>query len=137
MKRTSVIARLWSAIALCGALLFANPSPGAEDFDTLLARLGSESFADKESAVAALGGLGDARAVAALEALAAGKLVTIDGGKRVAIGQLEGEGFTLVDPVTGGAIGSVSKDAAERIKVNNRLRGAIESALAEIGRAHV
>jgi len=121
---------LLAALLFLVALLLLLPRPAAADpFADLVARLGSESFADKEAAVAGLGALGDARAIVVLQALSEGKLAVTAEGKRVVIAEQEGEHYRLTDAASGAALGMAKSDAVDRVLVNNRLRGSIESAL--------
>src|SRR6516164_1980999 len=110
--------------ALVLLLLAAAVRAFADDFATLVSALGADSFAEKEQAVVALGKLGEGRAVPVLTALRDGLLLRAPDG-RVLIG-----GTTkLTDAATGVEVADVAADGLDRIRVNNRLRGAIEGAL--------
>ncbi|MGO8867217.1 MAG: hypothetical protein ACLQME_12010 [Alphaproteobacteria bacterium] len=124
-------AHLWPlAAALLVAVLLLLPRTAAADpFADLVAKLGSESFADKEAAVAGLGALGDARAIVVLQALSEGKLAAKGEGRRVVIAEPEGDHYRLTDAASGEALGTAKSDDVDRVLVNNRLRGSIESAL--------
>jgi len=102
-------------------------SARADEFSTLLPDLASSSFADKERAVIALGRLGDERAVGVMTALKDGRLIKAPDGRI-----LVSDTTRLTDPVTGADVSGVAADTADRIRVNNRLRGAIEGALGEL-----
>ncbi|HKO09734.1 MAG TPA: urea ABC transporter permease subunit UrtB, partial [Alphaproteobacteria bacterium] len=116
--------------ALLIALLLALPRPAAADqFADLVAKLGSEAFADKEAAVGGLGALGDPRTVVILQALSDGKLSVSGPERRVVIAEPEGDHYRLSDAASGEALGTAKSDAIDRVLVNNRLRGSIESAL--------
>jgi urea transport system permease protein len=99
----------------------------ADEFATLLPALAGGSFAEKEQAVIALGKLGDERAVMVLTALKDGRLIKAPDGR-----VLVSDATKLVDPITGAGVSGLAADTAERIRVNNRLRGAIEGALGEL-----
>ncbi len=114
------------ATAVVFILLSAVLPARADEFATLLPALAGGSFAEKEQAVAALGKLGDERAVAVLTALKDGRLIKAPDG-----GVLVSDATKLTDPITGAGVSGVA-DTAERIRVNNRLRGAIEGALGEL-----
>jgi urea transport system permease protein len=104
-------------------ILLTAPLPvRADDFATLAKGLGAESFAEKEQAVTALGKLGDKRAIPVLVALQDGHLVKAADGRVLISGTAK-----LIDPVTGREISD--ETPADRIRVNNRLRGVIEGAL--------
>lgn len=112
------------AVAIILILLSAVLPARADEFATLLTALAGDSFAEKEQAVVALGKLGDQRAIAVLTALKDGRLIKAP-DRRV----LVSDAAKLTDPVTGAGVSDVAADAAERIRVNNRLRGAVEAAL--------
>jgi urea transport system permease protein len=121
------IARAAQATAIVLILLSAVLPARADEFATLLPALAGGSFAEKEQAVAALGKLGDERAVAVLTALKDGHLIKAPDGR-----VLVSDATKLTDPITGAGVSGVAADTAERIRVNNRLRGAIEGALGEL-----
>jgi urea transport system permease protein len=132
----SSLRRLWLSIVVAAALLagVAAPRPVlADDLADLVAALGSESFGDKEKAIDGLARLGDGRAVPALKALGDGKLYTMS-DKRTVIAEPSGSGaLALLDPVMGTKIGEAASESdVERIRVNNRLRGTIASALSKL-----
>jgi urea transport system permease protein len=114
-------------LALILLLFFVAPAK-ADDFAALVGGLASESFADKERAVIALGALGNPHAVAILRALSDGRLLKSADG-RVVISATDGGTTSVRDAVTGGDITGVDSGSFDRIIVNNRLRGAIEGAL--------
>jgi urea transport system permease protein len=121
------MARAARAIAIVLILLSAASPARADGFATLLRALAGDSFAEKEQAVVALGKLGDERAVAVLTALRDGRLIKAPDGS-----VLVSDATKLTDPITGAGVSDVAADAPERIRVNNRLRGAIEGALGEL-----
>ena len=133
MTRATPSRRVWMLLFLLAQILVQAPQLASADaFTDLVAKLGSESFADKEAAIAALGALGDPRAIAPLRALASGLLMVTIEGRRVVITEPDGDKVRLIEPASGKGIGSVSADAVERIRVTNRLRGAIEGALSAL-----
>jgi urea transport system permease protein len=113
--------------ALILLLFFVAPA-NADDFASLVGGLASESFAEKERAVIALGALGDPHAVTILQALNDERLSKSADG-RVVISVTDGGTTKVRDAVTGGDIAGVDSGSFDRIIVNNRLRGAIEGAL--------
>ena len=124
-RRVKVCVVRTAALAL---ILLATVLPvRADEFATLLPALAGDSFAEKEQGVIALGKLGDQRAVAVLMALKDGRLIKAPDGRL-----LVSDATKLTDPITGAGVSGVAADAAERIRVNNRLRGVIEGALGEL-----
>jgi urea transport system permease protein len=106
-------------------LLAASALAWADDFATLVGGLAGDSFAEKEKAVAALGALGDPRAISILQALADGRL--FKGGDRAVVAATEGGTTKFRDAATGAGITDPGQPS--RVIVNNRLRVAIEGAL--------
>jgi urea transport system permease protein len=103
----------------------------AEDFAGLVGGLAGDGFADKEKAVTGLGAFGDPRAVSILQALTDGRLLR-GADRRVVISETVGGTTKVRDAVAGEEIAGAKPDSFDRIIVNNRLRGAIEGALAAL-----
>jgi urea transport system permease protein len=103
----------------------------AEDFAGLVGGLAGDGFADKEKAVTGLGAFGDPRAVSILHALTDGRLLR-GTDRRVVISETVGGTTKVRDAVVGEEIAGAKPDSFDRIIVNNRLRGAIEGALAAL-----
>jgi len=114
------------------ALLLLSAAPvKADDFASLVGGLAGDSFADKAKAVTALGAQGNPRAVSLLQALTDGRLLRGADG-RVVVSDTTGGTTRLRDAITGESIANADPDSFDRIIVNNRLRGAIEGALAAL-----
>jgi urea transport system permease protein len=121
--------RSFRFIIVAFATLIATIAPAAAaDFAELVAKLGADDFASKIEAVEALGALGEPGAVPVLKALAEGALYTTAEHKLV-IAEPAGGGFRLFDPVDHSPLGEAASDAIDKVRVNNRLRGAIDGAL--------
>jgi len=123
VKRVRVL--LLSSLTLLAIAV--APLARADEFASLLSDLANGGFADKEKAVIALGRLGDERAVAVLTALKDGRLIKTPDGRI-----LVSDAVRLTDPISSTAVSGITADEAERIRVNNRLRGAIEGAIGEL-----
>jgi urea transport system permease protein len=114
------------ALILC---LAAPPAVAQGDPAALLEGLAG-GFDETEAAIVEIGKSGDARLVPALEALAAGSLYRRKADGVVAIGaKAEGRRFTLSDPLTGARIGETTTRDLEKVRVNNRVRRGIRSAI--------
>jgi len=116
-------------ILLAAAALLAQP---ADALDAgLVEKLGLGDSDEKVAAINALAATGDPKAAELLAALAEGDVqISIDGktsGKRV----LVVKGDQATDAATGEAVAPLPKDR-EDVVANNRLRGAIASALAAL-----
>jgi urea transport system permease protein len=115
------------AAAIVFILLAAVLPARASELSTLLSGLSGAGFAEKEQAVVALGKLGDGRAVVALVALKDGRLVKAPDGRL-----LVSEGSRFTDPISGADVTGVAPEMTERVRINNRLRSAIEGVLGEL-----
>jgi urea transport system permease protein len=116
--------------AICALCLAATAL--AADLATLVNNLSAGGYSDREAAINALAASGEARATPVLQALGAGELYVRTSDKVVVIGKGSGKQLDLIDAVTGKDAGTAGEDALDRIKVNNRLRGAIDAVLGSL-----
>jgi len=114
--------------ALLLALLLGSGAAGAATLEELVGALGSDDFGAKLAAVQQLGRLGDPRATVPLKALGEGALYT-DDAHRLVIAAPAGDGFAIFDPLTRAPRGKAARDGLDKVRVNNRLRAAVEAAL--------
>ena len=117
-------------ILLC--LLIAALPARADDLAALLEKLPAGSYSDRIAVVGEIAALGDARAVPVLEALAKGNLRTRKSDKRLVLAIKDGKQYALSDPLSGEDLGAVKRRGARKVKVNNRVRGAVAEALAQL-----
>jgi urea transport system permease protein len=120
-----MMARLSWLLAMALLLLAVASPVRARDYAALVKDLGADGFAAKSAAIVALGKLGDARAVPVLQALGNDQLRTAADGRVVILRA----GGKLTDAVSGEEVAGAAAENANRIIVNNRLRGQIEGAL--------
>src|SRR5580700_9220564 len=93
----------------------------AEDFGNLVSALASDTFAEKEQAIVALGNLGDARAVTILQALSDDRLRSGPNAEVLIVGS--NDSATLTDALTGQPVTGIAPESLNRVVVNNQLRG--------------
>lgn len=113
--------------ALCAAA--AMPAAAQQDLRPLVNALAEGGFAETEQQIGALAATGDPAVVPVLQALAAGDLYFRKADKAVFIARRAGGGYALTDPLTGESAGDAPRSSVEKIKVNNRLRTAVRTAL--------
>lgn len=118
-----------AAILLVAGIGVPSAPVWAAGFEDALAALGEKSFRKKVGAVEELGVIGDSRAEAVLNALLDGNLNIHKSTKKVVIAEKKGSVFLLTDPIEEAALGEAAKTELTRIRVNNRMRGAIRGAL--------
>src|SRR6476646_11061655 len=111
------IRRLLGCSLLLIVVLAALPAH-ADVLAEAVAELGGSSFAAKEKAIAALGKLGDPRAVPVLKGLAEDRLRRTPDGRVVLI-ETTGGTAMLTDAATGEPLKDLAPDGLDRIIVNN------------------
>jgi len=94
----------------------ALPARAADRFDELIAKLGTDGFAEKIAAAQALGELGDGRAIAPLRALAEGRLYVRPSDKQIVV----------IEP------GAAPAAGLDKVRINNRLRNVIGASLSNL-----
>jgi urea transport system permease protein len=122
-----MVSRLARLLALALLLVLTALPARADDYSTQITALGSDSFADKDKAITALGNLGDARAVPVLQAMSDDRLRTGANGQVLIVSPTDST--KLIDALTGQPAEGVAFGDTSRVIVNNRLRGSIEGAL--------
>mgnify|MGYP003668309361 FL=1 len=108
----------------------------AASFEELVASLPEGSYSDRAEVISEIARTGDPRAAEVLQALLDGRLHARNGDGRVVIFGESTAGATAVDALTGESLGEVPARAAEKIKVNNRLRGMLRIAIGSLSLMH-
>ncbi|PSH70792.1 urea ABC transporter permease subunit UrtB [Phyllobacterium brassicacearum] len=126
--------RLLSALVLMLGIFHHTVEAHAQTVDEatlrpLVQALAGDNFDDTTKAISDLVRTGDTRVSALLNALGAGDLYVSKADKSVFLGKREGTDYVATDPVTGAKLAPVPRSAAEKIKVNNRLRREIAAAI--------
>ncbi|MFG1299051.1 urea ABC transporter permease subunit UrtB [Xanthobacter sp. V3C-3] len=117
-------ALLLPLLALLLALLPPVPrAQAADDFSTIVAKFGTDSYSDTADALAALSTSSNPQAALVVDALAAGRLVFDPATKAVFIRTPAG----AVDPATGAIVASAPTTLTP-VRANNRVRRAIDAA---------
>jgi urea transport system permease protein len=96
----------------------------SQTLDEALSKFSADSFSQTEDAITAVAATGSPRAQAIIEALAAGRLFFDADSKKIFIR----DGARVVDAATGDAVASAPADL-KPVRINNRLRRAIDAAL--------
>ena len=119
--------RLLAALLL--ALALAAPA-AAQSLDEAVAKFASTKFDDIEAGIESIATSGSPRATVIFDALTAGNLLFQQGQGRVYIKAADG---SLVDAATGDAApADVNAAALKPVRVNNRIRRAIEAAMGNL-----
>ena len=122
------IALLLTVFLSASAVLHAAEAQTA-DLRSLVDALGQGSFSDTEKQITAIAATGDPAVAPILEALGEGTLFVRKSDKAVFIATKSGSTYALADPLTGEAAGEAPSGAIDKIKVNNKLRRTLRTAL--------
>ena len=116
-------------VALFLAAMGAGQAFAAEGFGDIVQKLASGGFSKKAKLVEKLAETAHPRAAIVIKALQSGQLYSRKSDKRVFLIVQQGSSLKLSDPVTGESAGTAPKSEFKKIRVNNKLRRAIRSAL--------
>jgi urea transport system permease protein len=116
----------WLFAALFALVL--GSAPARADIEKSLALLATDSYSDTDTAVAEIASSGHPQAQSIIEALADGRLMFHAQSKTVFIKEKDGK---LINPATGEAAAGAPSDLGA-VRVNNRVRRAIQAALGSL-----
>jgi urea transport system permease protein len=116
---------LRSSLLVCALLAAGWATANAGPFEDAVARFANDSFSDTEAAVSALATGGHPRAFAIVDALKDGRLLADPQGRQVLV---KDTGGAFTDAATGAAVARAPAGAAT-VRLNNRLRRAVDAAL--------
>ncbi len=114
------------ALALSLVLIVAVASPAvAGPFEDAVGKFANDEFSDTDEAIGAVASSGNPLAFAIISALQDSRLMADPDSKKVYVTQPDGK---VIDAATGTAVDKVP-DGAAAVRLNNRLRRAVEAAL--------
>jgi urea transport system permease protein len=123
--------RAIALVTALGMLVAAGAGAGAraESFDDALAGFAADSYSDTEKAIEAIAASGNPRAAIVIGALQDARLFFNAGTKKVYV---KAESGTLLDAATGEAASGETVSDLKLVRINNRLRRAIEASLGSL-----
>src|SRR6266851_1733757 len=123
--------RAIALVTALGVLVAAGAGAGAraESFDDALAGFAGDSYSDTEKAIEAIAASGNPRAAIVIGALQDARLFFNAGTKKVYV---KTESGTLLDAATGEAAAGETISDLKLVRINNRLRRAIEASLGSL-----
>jgi urea transport system permease protein len=130
--RSGIVRRALSLFAAWAVAFLVVASARADDIRPLINALGQGGYLGTEKAIAALMPTGDPSVAPVLEALSNGELYVRKSDGQVFIAKKSGAGFALTDPVTKADAGTAPAADLAPIKLNNKLRGVIKTALGSL-----
>jgi urea transport system permease protein len=122
--------RLRALAVAFGLLLLAGAAANAQSFEDALTGFAGDSFNDTETAIGAAARSGDPRAALVIEALQDGRLLFDPAAKKVYIKDKDDR---IVDAATGQPAAGVAAADLQPVRLNNRLRRAVDAALGGLG----
>ncbi|MDZ5699731.1 urea ABC transporter permease subunit UrtB [Chelativorans sp. M5D2P16] len=129
MHPTRLVPKLLLALVL---VITAAPVAFAQDIEALVQALPEGGYSDREKVIFDLAATGDDRVAGLLEALGEGNVHVRKSDGRVVVARKAGDGYALADPLTGEDIGTAASSELDKVRVNNRLRRAIGSAIGQL-----
>lgn len=136
MAVRNAIFRLILVLFAAGACLAPGGGSASEGFEAALVLLTGKSAKKRMAGVEALAASGHPAAAPMLSAMVDGKLYYRKEDGRLFVVAKRGREFDLFDPMSGEQAGSARSKALKKVKVNNRLRRAIRTALAGLNLTH-
>jgi urea transport system permease protein len=130
--RLRAIAVAFGLLLAAGAAANAqgNPQGNAQGFEGALSGFAADSFSDTETAIGAVARSGDPRAALVIEALQDGRLLFDPDAKKIYVKDKDDR---IVDAATGQAVAGAAPVNLQPVRLNNRLRRAVEAALGGLG----
>src|SRR6201996_9573572 len=116
-------------VLLALAMAFAAPAAKAANLEEAVAHFTQDDFSETDAGISAVAESGDPRAAAIIEALQDGRLQFSAEQKKVFYKDADGK---LIDAVTGTAVAGTPPADLETVRINNRLRRAIDAALGSL-----
>jgi urea transport system permease protein len=108
----------------------------ADAFGDALAGFTKDSYGDTIAAVEQLSALGDPRAAPVLRALGDGNLYVRKSDQAVVFAREEGGKTLGTEAASGKDLGEIKTDEFDKVRVNNRVRGAVQAALGTFDLIH-
>jgi urea transport system permease protein len=118
--------RLRALAVVFGLILLAGAAANAQGLPDALAGFTADSFSDTETAIGAVARSGDPRAAEVIQALQDGRLLFDPDAKQVYIKDKDDR---IVEAATGQAVAGGAPANLQPVRLNNRLRRAVEAAL--------
>ena len=123
-----------AALVFCLGLVLATllataPVANAQSYEEALAKFAANSYGDTDAAVTAVAASGNPLAAQVIEALQDGRLLFSAADKKVYIKKVPAG---LVDAATGQAVAGAEPAGLSPVRVNNRVRRAIEAAIGNL-----
>src|SRR5215470_11159498 len=114
------------ALAVAFGLVLAAAAANAQSFDEALSGFTADSFSDTENAINAVARSGNPRAAQVIGALQDGRLLFDPDAKKIYVKEKDDR---ITDAATGEAVAGAAPANLRPVRLNNRLRRAVEASL--------
>lgn len=128
----ATVLRLWLITALTLIAVAPLAQAGSAELEQGVELIKTNDYDQVEQGVALVANSGDPRARALLAALQDSSLYLRKDDGRLFIAARTDQGYALVDPLTEQAAGTAGKRDLKRIRINNRLRSQLRTAVASL-----
>jgi urea transport system permease protein len=139
MRLELLRSRVTRGVALLLLLILTAVRAGdarADAYTDALAGFAKDSYSDTIAAIETLSALADPRAAPVLRALADGKLLVRKSDQAVVYAREDGGKTLGTEAATGKDLGEIKADDYDPVRMNNRVRGAVQAALGTFNLVH-
>lgn len=124
----NLVTRILAPLLALALLVAAVPAAVAAPFEDVVSQFANDSFSDTEEAVSALVASGNPQALPIITALREERLVADPQSRKVYIKRPDGK---VLDAATGAPV-TDNVEALDNVRLNNRLRRAVEAAISSL-----
>lgn len=123
---------LIAILILLPRLSFGDASANQVAYTDALAKLNAQSMQERAAAIEQLAAVKNPEAIVILKALLEGQLLNLKAENKLVIGEEIDTGYKIHDARTGQDLGTVERDATQKINLNNSLRVSLRKRLGQL-----
>ena len=114
------------------SLTFSADLPSQTAYTDALAKLNAQSMQERAAAIEQLAAVKNPEAIVILKALLEGQLLNLKAENKLVIGEEIDTGYKIHDAKSGQDLGTVERDATQKINLNNSLRVSLRKTLGQL-----
>ena len=114
------------------SLTFSADFPSQTAYTEALAKLNAQSMQERAAAIEQLAAVKNPEAIVILKALLEGQLLNLKAENKLVIGEEIDTGYKIHDAKSGQDLGTVERDATQKINLNNSLRVSLRKTLGQL-----
>jgi len=132
IKLRTILALLTILILAVSIPFSASAQDLSPETEALIAQLPDGGYDDRQTVIEALAATGEAELAPLLQALREGDLYVNETNGDIGLREREGDDYKVIDIFTGETLSTAGRRDVEKIKVNNRLRRVIDTAMGQL-----